>query len=63
MVIIKYILTNHLISGAARVPCALAQEIFLCPLSTKLTEFEQKDRCKSAEEAKAKHCCSYLFHF
>jgi len=42
-------------SGIARVPCALEQEIFLRPSSTKLTEFELKDRCKSAEEVKAEH--------
>jgi len=42
-------------SGVARVPCALGQEIFLRPPSTKLTEFELKSRCKSAEEAKAEH--------
>jgi len=36
------------VSGVARVLCALGQEIFLHPISTKLTEFELKDRCKSA---------------
>jgi len=40
-------------SGIARVPCALGQEIFLRPLSTKLTEFELKHWCKIVEEAKA----------
>jgi len=33
-------------SGVARVPCALGQDIFLRPPSTKLTEFELKYRCK-----------------
>jgi len=42
-------------SSVARVLCALGQEIFLRPSSTKLTEFELKNRCKSAEEAKAEH--------
>jgi len=42
-------------SGVARVPCALGQEIFLRPPSTKLTEFELKNKCKSAKEAKAEH--------
>jgi len=45
----------HVLSGVARVPCALGQEIFLRPPSTKVTEFELKNRCKSAEEAKAEH--------
>jgi len=31
-------------SGVARVPCTLGQEIFLRPPSTKLTEFELKNR-------------------
>jgi len=30
------------VSGIARVPCALGQEIFLLPPSTKTTEFELK---------------------
>jgi len=42
-------------SGVARVLCALEQEIFLRPPSTKLTEFELKNWCKSAEEAKAEY--------
>jgi len=42
-------------SGVARVPCALGQEIFLLPPSTKLTEFELKNSCKNAEEAKVEH--------
>jgi len=42
-------------SGVARVPCALEQEMFLRPLSTKTTEFEMKNRYKSAKEAKAEH--------
>jgi len=43
------------ISGVARVPCALGQEIFLRPLSTKTTEFEVKNRCKVVNEAKAEY--------
>jgi len=39
-------------SGVARAPCALGKEIFLRPLSTKTTEFEVKNRRKSAEAAK-----------
>jgi len=39
-------------SGVARVSCALGQEIFLRPLSTKTTEFEVKDSCKNLEDAK-----------
>jgi len=46
---------DGLSSGVARVPCALGQEIFLCSPSTKLTEFELKNRCKNVKEAKAKH--------
>jgi len=42
-------------SGLARVPCALGQEIFLRPPSTKTTKFEVKNSCKSAEEAKIEH--------
>jgi len=42
-------------SGVARVPCALAQEIFLRLPLTKLTELELKNWCKSAEEAKAEY--------
>jgi len=47
--------TVLLISGVARVLCALGQEIFLRPTSTELAKFELKNRCKSAEEAKADH--------
>jgi len=43
------------VSGVARVHCALRQEIFLRPSSTKLTEFELKYSCKSAEEARTEH--------
>jgi len=43
------------LSGVARVSCALGQEIFLRPPSTKLTEFEFKNGCKSTEEAKAEY--------
>jgi len=39
-------------SGVARVLCALEQEIFLHPLSTKATEFEVKYSCKILEDAK-----------
>jgi len=39
-------------SGVARVPCALGQEIFLQPLSTKTTEFEVKNSFKILEDAK-----------
>jgi len=39
-------------SGVASVPYALGQEIFLCPLSTKFTEFEVKNSCKNLKEAK-----------
>jgi len=42
-------------SGVARVPCALGQGVILLPLSTKTTEFEVKNRCKSAEEEKTEH--------
>jgi len=46
------------------VPCAQGQELFLRPPSTKLTEFELKNRCKNAEEAKAKQMLyRYLFLF
>jgi len=45
----------NIVSGGARAPCALGQEIFLRPPSTKLTEFEVKNMCKSAEEAKTEH--------
>jgi len=49
--------------GVARVPCALGQEIFLRLLSTKITEFEVKNRCKSVKEAKTEHYCSYFVFF
>jgi len=42
-------------NGVAGVPCALGQEIFLHPPSTKLTEFELKNWCKSAKKAKAEY--------
>jgi len=42
-------------SGVARVICALEYEIFLRPQSTKTTEFEVKNRRKSAEKAKVGH--------
>jgi len=44
--------TEPNISGVARVPCALGQEIFLHLLPTKTTEFEVKNSCKSLEDAK-----------
>jgi len=44
-----------LCSGVAGVPCVLGQEIFLRLPSTETTEFEVKNRCKSAEEANAEH--------
>jgi len=51
-------------SGVARVPCTLGQEIFLRPLLTKPTEFEVKNRCKIAEEAKTEmYCGSYFVLF
>jgi len=43
------------VSGVARVPRALGQGIILRPLSTKTTEFEVKNWCKSTEEAKTEH--------
>jgi len=42
-------------SGVVRLPCALGQEIFLRSPSTKFTEFELKNKCKSAEEAKKEY--------
>jgi len=47
--------TSVVTSGVARVPCALGQEIFLRLPSTKLSEFELKNRCKNAEEVKVEH--------
>jgi len=41
-----------IVSGVARVPCALKQGIIFCPLSTKTTEFEMKHRCKSCGRSK-----------
>jgi len=41
-----------MISGVVRVPYAMGQGIILRPLSTKTTNFEMKNRCKSAEEEK-----------
>jgi len=43
---------RNILSEVARVPCAEGQEIFLRSGQHKL-EFEVKNRCKSAEEAKA----------
>jgi len=42
-------------SRVAGIPCALEQEMFLRPPSTKTTKFEVKNSCKSTEEAKAEH--------
>jgi len=42
-------------SGIARVLCALGQGTIFRSLSTKTTEFELKNRCKSAEEANTEH--------
>jgi len=39
-------------SGVARISCAMGREVFLRPSLTKSTEFEVKNRCKRAEEAK-----------
>jgi len=39
-------------SGVARTPCALGQEMFLRPLSTKTTEFEVKINYKNLKDAK-----------
>jgi len=47
--------------GVVRVPCALGQEIFLRPLSTKTTEFEVKNRCKL--EKKAEHLLELFSSF
>jgi len=46
-------------SGVARVPCALGQETFLRPPSTKTAEFEVKNRYKSTEVAKAEHLLEF----
>jgi len=45
------------LNGVARVPCALRQEIFLRPPSTKTAEFEVKNRRKSVEEANQIKVC------
>jgi len=55
MAMLSFIYNARTDSGVARLLCALAQEIFLRPLSTKITEFEVKNRCKSAEEANVEH--------
>jgi len=51
------------VSDVARVPCALRQEIFLRPLTTKTAEFEVKNSCKSAEEAKTKYSLKLISSF
>jgi len=56
-------LFNMMCSGAARIPCALGQGIILRPLSTKSTEFEMKNRCKSAEEAKTEYLLQLFSSF
>jgi len=43
---------QSLCSGVARAPCALGQEIFLHPSSTKTTEFEMKNKCESCGRSK-----------
>jgi len=48
-------------SGVARITCALGQEIFLCPLSTKTTEFEVKNRSKSAGRIKNRTFTAVIF--
>jgi len=55
--------TEALSSGVAMVPCALGQEIFLRPISTKTTEFKVKNRCKVAEEAKTEHLLKLISSF
>jgi len=42
----KFMKTGSVVSGVARVPCALGQEVFLRP-STKTTKFKVKNRCKN----------------
>jgi len=46
-----------------RVTCALRQEIFFRLLSTKTTEFEVKNSCKSADKVKQNIYCSYFVLF
>jgi len=55
----------NLSSGVPRVPCALRQEIFLRLPSTKLTEFELKNRCKSTEKTNPECpiCCIVTWFF
>jgi len=54
---------SYATSGVARIPCALGQEIFLRPPSTKLTEFKLKNWCKSTEEAKAEYLLQLFVSF
>jgi len=51
--------------GVARVPCALGQEIFLRPPSTKLTEFELKNTVGTKVQKKQRQniCWGYLVLF
>jgi len=55
-------LTREMPSGVAGYLAPWGKK-YSCPPSTKLPEFELKNRCKSAEEAKAEHFCSYLVLF
>jgi len=55
-----FVQCGHFSSGVARVPCALGQKYF-CALSTKTTEFEVKNRRKSAEESKTEHLLPVIF--
>jgi len=50
-------------SGVARLPCALGQEIFLHPPSTKTTEFEVKMGAKVRMKQKQNIYCSYFVLF
>jgi len=52
-------------SGVARVHCALEQETFLRPLSTKPTEFEVKNTVgtKVRKKQKQNAFCSYFVLF
>jgi len=50
-------------SGVARVSCALGQEIFLRPLSTKTTEFEVNIGAKVLKKQKQNIYYSYYVSF
>jgi len=62
-VLLAFSNSTHGSSGVARIPCALGQDIFLRPLSIKTTEFEVKNRCKSAEEAKPEQIFQLFYSF